>query len=59
MILIMFYLAIGIAIGWWGFSKLEPYFIKYEITFILAIIYLFFCIGFIPIYLCMLTFRAY
>ena len=59
MILIMFYLAIGIAIGWWGFSKLEPYFYTYEWTFLLAIVYLFFCLGFIPIYLCMLTFRAY
>ena len=59
MILIMFYLAIGIAIGWWGFNKLYPYFYDYILAFPIAMIWLFFCLGFIPIYLCVLTFKAY
>ena len=59
MILIMLYFVIGLVLGWWGFSKLEPYFYIYEWTFLLAIVYAFFCIGFIPICLCVLTFKAY
>ena len=54
----MYFIA-GLALGYWGFSKLEPYFCDYFLAFPIAIIWAFFCSGFIPIYLCALTFKAY
>lgn len=58
-ILISMYFIAGLALGYWGFSKLEPYFCDYFLAFPIAIIWAFFCSGFIPIYLCALTFKAY
>jgi zinc transporter ZupT len=57
--LVMIYFVIGIVLGYWGFEKLYPYFYDYILAFLAAMIWLFFCLGFIPICLCVLTFKAY
>ena len=58
-ILVMIYFVIGIVLGYWGFEKLYPYFYDHILTFPIAMIWMFFCTGFIPIKLCALTFKAY
>lgn len=55
----MIYFIAGIVLGYWGFEKLYPYFYDRILAFPIAMIWLFFCMGFIPIYLCALTFKAY
>ena len=58
-ILVVIYLIFGIVLGYWGFEKLYPYFYDYILAFPAAMIWLFFCLGFIPIWLCFITFKAY
>ena len=58
-ILIMIYFIAGIVLGYWGFEKLYPYFYDRILTFPIAMIWLFFCMGFIPIWLCFINFKAY
>ena len=58
MILITLYLIIGMVLGYWGINKLYPYFDNYPLTFLAAMIWGFFCIGFIPTWLCCITFKV-
>lgn len=58
-ILVMIYFITGIVLGYLGFDKLYPYFYKRPITFIIAMIWMFLCSGFIPIWLCSITFKPY
>lgn len=55
-ILITLYLIVGIALGYWGINKLYPHFDDYPLTFLVAMIWGFFCVGFIPAWLCSITF---
>ena len=55
-ILIMLYFIVGIILGYWGFEKLYPYFFYREWTFLLAMIWMFFWVGLVPIWLYVLTF---
>lgn len=58
-ILVMIYFIAGAALGYWGFEKLYPYFYDHILAYPLAMIWMFFCMGFIPIWLCCITFEAY
>ena len=58
-ILIIIYFIAGIALGYWGFCKLLPHMYKYVLLMPLAMIWALFCGGFIPIWLCYITFKAY
>lgn len=58
-ILSVLYFIAGIALGYWGFDKLYPYFFYRVWTFLLALIWVFFWVGFVPIWLHALTFKAY
>lgn len=58
-ILVMIYLIAGTASGYWGYNKLYPYFYDYILALPAAMIWMFFCSGFIPIWLCYITFKAY
>ena len=57
-ILVMIYLFVGAALGYWGVEKLYPHYYENILAFLLAIIWGSFCVGFIPIWLCMLTFKV-
>ena len=57
-ILVMIYLFVGAALGYWGFEKLYPYFYDHILAYPLAMIWLFFCVGFIPTWLCCITFKV-
>lgn len=56
-ILVMIYFIAGTVLGYWGVNKLYPHFYNYPLTFLAAIIWGFFCVGFIPLWLCILTFK--
>ena len=58
-ILVMIYFVVGIVLGYWGVEKLYPYFYDHILAFPIAMIWMFFCTSFIPICLCVLTFKAY